>query len=277
MSEDKEVRDFEGSSSSSGTPASCVFGLELTKEVSTYNIPNRTQAWRLKVTVTDCNNVDPNIFMYLRGPGNTETEERIDAFQAVCSPVDLEEYPAGEPLDTGPSFFRVAEVDLLSRSRTLLEETWNAIVSDVEELIQTLVSICELQHADVVRIGTFDSDDEADGEPQEPEGEGDSISEFECPEDLYTELRVTESNDPEFPVDAVFVETGSCGGPPSCDRSWECASLSTGHVMKITTSIVNHEFVAYFDDEEMDSGKVADGYKFYVDRDDCVLKLEGVE
>lgn len=114
-------------SDSSNSPTS----ITLTKEISTYNVPGHTQAWRMKVTVADAQGIDPNIFVY-----QTITEDTAQ-FSNVASPLDLEAYPTGAPAD-GIAFYRVAQVDLICANPETLHDTWNLIKADVDELVLTM-------------------------------------------------------------------------------------------------------------------------------------------
>jgi len=275
-----ETSNFEMSSSSSSTPADCRFGLELTKELGVYDVPGRQQAWRLRVTVTDYYNVDPNIFVYLRS-GTDDEGNQEDTFEAVASPTDLEEYPSGAPRESdSPQFFRLAEVDLLSRSEILLEETWDGIVADRDELIRTLVGICELQLSAVDRGGYFPpTPAPAEEEDEEPEGSEEAV---ECPPDAYASLTVTESNDPEFPVGSDFAEVGVQGDVPLCRRTWRLTGVPSGEQMDLTTSLVDNTFTCDLDGSEVDSGNISDEYKTYIyytrdGVDHYTLLIEGVE
>lgn len=153
--------------SSSNNPQDCRFGIELTKELNTYNVVGRPQAWRMKITVTDYFNVDPNIFMFMRTGIDALTGEPQAAFQCVASPTDMEETPAGIPAepeegssDSPVLFFRLPEVDLISRNQAILEETWNLIVKDRDELIRTLEHMCVTDVAAVDRGGRFAADEQ---------------------------------------------------------------------------------------------------------------------
>lgn len=267
---------FEASSSSSSVPADCRYGIQLTQDISIYNVDGRAQAWRMRITVTDYYNIDPNIFMYLRtGPdaqGNLK-----DTFECVASPVDIEEYPPGAPEEgQDPAFYRLAEIDLLSRNRALLDETWELIKADRDELVRTMAAICELEENEVSDYGYLPTDD-PDPDPSPIDPPESSSGPDECPADAYTKLVVTESNDPDFPVDTELTESDSTAGPPTCLRTWSATGGVTGKVLELETSLPLHDFTAYIDSVEVDSGGLGDGYNAYLYFNGFILRIEGEE
>lgn len=196
------------------TPPNCCFGIELTREVSVYPDTARSQGYRLRVTVTRATGVSPNIFRYdVHGPDALSQEPYLK-FESVCRPVDLEELPVGVPEDlTDVLSVRLAEMDLLFASKAELEELWLAVVADRDELLRTLGTLCELQVDAVNAEGTFIiSSSSSSGLPPDSSSEPESSS--GCPTDDYAGLVVTDSTDPELPVDTVIelgpVQGGTC-------------------------------------------------------------------
>jgi hypothetical protein len=246
------------SSSSSATPG-CNYGIELTREVSVYEVTGRPQAWRMRITVTDYYNVDPNIFMFLR-TGPDANNDFVDTYEAVASPVDIEEYASGAPREgDDPAFYRLAEVDLLSRNRLLLDNAWNMIKADRDELIRTLTYICETTPDEVSRYGTFsDTSDVPQSSDASPDP-GEAPESSSCPPDYYSALTVTESDDPDFPVGTVLSEVVAVG-ILECSRTWEATGVVSGKVLSIETSASTHEFICSFDGAEVDSGGLSEEY-----------------
>jgi len=199
----------------------------------------------------------------------------VDTFEAVASPVDIEEYPEGDPNPLqDPPFYRLAEVDLISRNRALLDETWELIKSDRDELVRTLTNICELEEDEVSAYGYLPGvtpDPEPTPTP-EPES---SAGPDSCPYDPYMVLEVTESNDPDFPVGTVLVESESAGGPPDCTRSWSALGGVTGKVLDVDTSITLYNFTAYLDDVQTDSGGLGYEYNAYLHLNGFILRITG--
>ena len=257
----REVSMGIETSSSSGSPADCEYGIELTREMSVYESDTRPQAWRMKVTVTDTNNVTPNIFVYMRKTTDPGTGLQTDTFESVASPVDLEEYPAGAPIPgTEPQFYRLSEIDLIARNRDLLDGTWNLIVDDRDELLRTLATICELDPVDVDRGGTFPSDAAVEADPEVTDPETSSEPEV-CPYDGVMSLKITASDDADFPIGAILTPVGIMEAPPTCEREWECTGLVTGEVLSIITSTTVYVFEASIDDVVVDSGGISAYYR----------------
>ena len=108
--------------------------VKLTWSVSRYNF-HSTDGIRVRITASDAALMPDKIFAYLLLPLKPAAVERIGAFDHVCSPTDLEEYPEDEPiLDARPEWFRLNYVDVLLRSRAEV----NAFVRDVAEDVQRL-------------------------------------------------------------------------------------------------------------------------------------------
>jgi hypothetical protein len=137
---------YDGSSSSSGLVTLNSYDFELSKTISEYNVEGRTQGYMMSVTVDNYGNAitDPNIFMYLMTYPDGETEEGNAVFQCIASPADLEEYPVGTPPETSPKFYRMASVNLVSRNISLLEEAWEDIKDDCDELSRSLEAFASL-------------------------------------------------------------------------------------------------------------------------------------
>jgi len=250
-------------SSSSTTPTDCRFGIELQRSISTYTPAGRPQAYRMRIVVSDSWNVDPNIFIYRRNEPDAGTDVYRDTFEAVASPLDLEEYPVSEPRpDDIRPYFRLAEVDIMSRNKDLLDQTWLAILEDRDELIRTLTYTCELTLAETSRGGQFPADPTPDPDPV-PVDPGGSTEPETCPDDPYTSLIIVDSNDPDFPVGAVLSPTGS-SSLPGCERTWELLGAVSGTLLSITTSLVTHEYNGSVGGVLWDNGGVADDYAMFM-------------
>ena len=266
------------SSSSSSNPSNCCFGIELTREISTYNVTGRPQAQRMRVEVTDYNNVDPNIFVYKRNEPDPNTDTYRDTFEAVASPNDIEELPAGAPRDDSP-YFRLSEIDVMSRSMDMLNETWALILADRDELIRTLTYTCELDVDAVSQAGCWPDDD--DDVTPTPDVEPESSSAPTCPDDDYDEIEIVASDDPDFPVGTVFTEV-SGATPPLCQREWEATGIVSGKKLELTTSLVDNTFTCDRDGVPQDTGNISDEYKTFIyysgDADeDFTIQIAGVE
>ena len=271
---------FEMSSSSSSSPADCLYGITLTREISRYDVPGRAQAWRMMITVSDWYNVDPNILVYKRSLPDSITGDVSDTFIAVASPVDLNEYPAGAPNEgQDPPFYRTAEADLISRSQSLLESTWELVKADRDELIRSLVGICELELAEV-SVGGYFPEAEEPVVPTVPTETSSSAAPV-CPIDAYTKLKVNVSNDPDFPVDTELTQVAGPSEYPTCAYQWTVDGAVTGKTLLVTTSMVNHTYAFVYDGVQLAAGGLADGYKALISYtrglgDEYTLQVEGV-
>ena len=252
-----DVSLFELTSSSSSTPSDCDFGLELTCEVSEYAVPGRTQCWRMRIWVSDWNNVDANAFVYRRGEVDPVTSDITDTFVAVASPADLTEYQAGSPAED-QSFYRLGEVDLISRNRELLNQTWELIKEDRNELIRSITSMCEMSPYEVSRYGIF-PETETPVTPVVPETPSSDVAPT-CPTDDYTSLKITVSDDLDFPVDTELTPIADPIVAPDCYRQWTVDGAVTGKTLILTTSMVNHSLDMVLDGAPITSTGLADGY-----------------
>ncbi len=112
--------------------------LQLTWEVSRYNVRD-TDGIRVRITAASAALMPAKIFAYLMLPMKPAADERVGAFDHVCSPVDLEEYPEDEPLPNHrPEWFRLDYVDVLLRSNEEVESFISSVTNDVQHLKTTL-------------------------------------------------------------------------------------------------------------------------------------------
>lgn len=129
------------------------FGIRLSRQPQSRYVVGYTDAFRMTVTAYDGRGLPDEIFRFLRGPGRAIGSED-DVFDGVCSPVDLEEFPVGEPgSDQAIKYFRKASIDLAFRSETQANEAWRTIYDEVESLIRSLEYMENLGPAEIVAIG----------------------------------------------------------------------------------------------------------------------------
>jgi len=115
-----------------------------------------TGAFRLRIECSDPSNsgADPNVFVYRRDPANPYDGTANDTFFAVASPVDLSEYPVGEPNpDAQYPFFRLDYVELDFRATSQANEVWVIVVREVNNLLQALDRLENLQLTEEVWVG----------------------------------------------------------------------------------------------------------------------------
>lgn len=142
------------SSESSASPTSCTLGIKLRRYIQSRYVQGMVDGFRFKVVAYAACGMSKYIFRYLRRPLNTQTGEDADEFDGICSSVDIEELPIGEPT-TGqqPPFFRLAELDLVFRSRAEGDDVWTIIKEDVQTLVTTLKTMDKLDVAEDVSFG----------------------------------------------------------------------------------------------------------------------------
>lgn len=94
---------------------------------------------RTRIEATDACEMTEKIFAYRLLPRNPQTGEQAGVFSHICSPVDLEEFPADEPVPgQQPAWFRLAYVDVLLRSMAETENFIQVVREDVRRLKDTL-------------------------------------------------------------------------------------------------------------------------------------------
>lgn len=252
-----EIYAYEETSSSSSSPADCRYGLKLECKFSVYNVVGRAQAWRMVVTVIDSYNVSPDIFLYQKSSSpDPVTNEFEQTWECVCSPVDLESWPVGEARPTDdPAFFRLSSVDLITRNRELLVETWKCIKQDQKELIDTLVGICQLAPEAVNSYGYFPEDDIPEMLPELHKPL------LQAPAPVFAGIKITESNDPDYPTGVSLELESSDELPPNYERKWMFYGMKTNTKLTIETSLTAHRYICYLAHSQVSAGKLANGYK----------------
>lgn len=141
-------------SGSSESAPSVKHGIKLKKFVQTSYVINNVDGFRMKIEAFSANNMSNAIFRYIKGPFNGNAGTYQEDFDGVCSPSDLEEFPIDDPAaGANPAWFRKDYVDLVFRSQTTAEETWDRIVKDVTILIKTLDIMDNIFQEKIVSIG----------------------------------------------------------------------------------------------------------------------------
>lgn len=128
------------SSSASDSSSTTGDGRRLTVSISTQKdfVVNRDTGYRITVAVTEAVGLDANVFRYLYQPpaGGNAPAVRYDG---VCSPSDLAEFPAGDPLpDAFPAWCRRDSVDLVFRSTAEAEDVIATLRDELQTLIDSL-------------------------------------------------------------------------------------------------------------------------------------------
>lgn len=127
--------------------------IHLTWEVSRYNF-HTTDGIRVRITAGQAAMMSDKVFAYQMLPLKPGDGERVGAFDHVCSPTDLEEYPEDEPIQhSRPAWFRLNYVDVLLRSRAEVQAFIKDVVEDVQRLKQTLDTMDTLLPGGSVWVG----------------------------------------------------------------------------------------------------------------------------
>lgn len=116
-------------------------------------------AYRLRVEAHAAENVDPNVFVYRRDPANPYTGDVTDTFFTVASPVDMSEFPPGQPNPgNAVPFFRQSWIELDFRSTFEAMQAWKLILLEVSTLLDALNRLDELQLVEQLWVGPFAPD-----------------------------------------------------------------------------------------------------------------------
>jgi len=112
--------------------------IRLTWSVSDYHF-HKSDGIRVRIEATDSELMPTKVFAYLLLPAQADAEERTGAFDHVCSPSDLEEYPEDEPIpNVRPEWFRLNYIDVVLRSRAEVHAFIRDTAADVYTLKRTL-------------------------------------------------------------------------------------------------------------------------------------------
>jgi hypothetical protein len=112
--------------------------IRLTWLASAYKL-NQTDAVRVRIEVANASNMPTKIFAYMAQPLAAGAETRTSAFDHVCSPADLEEFPEDAPISgLQPAWFRLSYIDIVLRARTEAHIFIREVAEDVYYLKQSL-------------------------------------------------------------------------------------------------------------------------------------------
>ena len=144
------------SSSSSSSIGDPLYGrgVWLRRLVQTKYTSNTIDGFRFKVVAYGGNLMPNTIFRYGREAMNAREGAYRLAFDGVCSPSDIEEFPEEAPLvGVYPEFCRLDYVDLVFRSQAQAEDAWTAILEEVRHLVNTLNVMDQIQPQADLSIG----------------------------------------------------------------------------------------------------------------------------
>lgn len=112
--------------------------IKLTWHVSEYHYPS-VDGIRVRITASGAELMPNKVFAYMLVPQTPGDNEKIAAFDHVCSSADLEEFPEDEPTPGAkPGWFRLDYVDVVLRSRAEVHAFLRDTASDVYSLKKTL-------------------------------------------------------------------------------------------------------------------------------------------
>jgi hypothetical protein len=133
--------------------------IQVTPEFQRYDGPG-VDGFRIRATVTAAVDMPRAVFAYRLEPiqpaaeGEDPAEPRA-IFSHVCSPADLEEFPADAPYpNANPPWFRRDTIDLVWRARVQATEDYEAILRDITNLRDSLDRMDELTTLAPVWLGT---------------------------------------------------------------------------------------------------------------------------
>lgn len=128
--------------------------VKLTWTVSRYRFGDNVDGIRVRIEATNAVLMPDTVFAYLMLPLRPGQTTGTGAFDHVCSPTDLEEYPETEPLpNSRPAWFRLNYVDVLLRSRAEVKAFIRDVTEDVQNLKKTLDLMDTLLPGGFVWIG----------------------------------------------------------------------------------------------------------------------------
>lgn len=129
------------------------YRIDVAREAIGQYVVGRTTAYRLRMQAVNAQNLSDKVFLYQKVPADALSRELKDHFVAVCKPGDLETFPADspDPAQVYP-FYRLSAVDLVEENIFKLEETADAIVNDVRELLLALEANRRLKLDNIYRL-----------------------------------------------------------------------------------------------------------------------------
>ena len=102
----------------------------------------RDDGIRIRVQLSEADSVPLELFAYRLSPQNADF---LAQYSHVCSPTDLEEYPANAAAPGGsPPWFRLSYVDLIFRSTAEAEEFLTVVQEDITRLLKSLDRLSNL-------------------------------------------------------------------------------------------------------------------------------------
>jgi hypothetical protein len=110
-------------------------------------VPNVVDGFRFTIQITGATQMPTKIFRYRLVPTKIQPAvnqpptaiEYLGTLDGVCSPADLEDFPEDWPVQNArPPWYRLDYVDLIVRSRSIADQAYQAILFEVQSLVDTL-------------------------------------------------------------------------------------------------------------------------------------------
>jgi hypothetical protein len=110
-------------------------------------VPNVIDGFRFTLQITGASQMPTKIFRYRLVPTKIQASvsqppvaiELKGTFDGVCSPADLEDFPEDWPAQNArPPWFRLDYIDLIVRSRAIADAAYQAILFEMDRLVDTL-------------------------------------------------------------------------------------------------------------------------------------------
>lgn len=134
--------------------------LQVTVDISYDENESPSQAYRLRISVTDALNIDSNIFVFESVPDAAGRDSDQVRFVTVATPADMQELPLVEPSVDSEYFFRDNEVDLYYRTVASLEHGRDEILRRINLLLEGIESLTSMRNQMVVNW-EFDTDEDS--------------------------------------------------------------------------------------------------------------------
>lgn len=125
-------------------------------------VPNVIDGFRFTLNVTGSVDMPTKIFRYRLVPSKVQATasqpptaiELKGAFDGVCSPADLEDFPEDWPAQNArPPWYRLDYVDLIVRSRAIADKAYSAVIFEIKRLVETLDLMDQQDAAPPITIG----------------------------------------------------------------------------------------------------------------------------
>lgn len=109
-----------------------------------------TQSHRMIVKTANPEEMPGEVFIKQRLK-NFAQDSWDDRFVAICTPVQLEDFPTGSP-DARSSYYRTDEIELIARTPEELNRIFDSLLYEVEKLVIDLNAMADLAPAQIYNV-----------------------------------------------------------------------------------------------------------------------------